>query len=161
MQCAWPIKSSRLSSRQFAPFGPQRESAPELLVLDEPTRDLDFVRLAALEAVLVVWSGGLLVVSHDAEFLLAIGVARRRAGTFVTSDVRGSRPTGSAGPWRLQTPGHFTRSRQIDLSSAETQNRLRSSAARRARGWTPEGSMTVVAPPSSATRTSVPAAVET
>jgi ATPase subunit of ABC transporter with duplicated ATPase domains len=55
----------------------QRESAPELLVLDEPTRDLDFLGLAALEAVLAAWPGGLLVVSHDAEFLRAIGVARR------------------------------------------------------------------------------------
>ncbi len=55
----------------------QRESPPELLVLDEPTRDLDFLGLAALEAVLAAWPGGLLVVSHDAEFLEAIGVARR------------------------------------------------------------------------------------
>ncbi len=55
----------------------RREPAPELLVLDEPTQHLDFVGLAALEAVLAAWSGGLLVVSHDAEFLDAIGVSRR------------------------------------------------------------------------------------
>jgi ATPase subunit of ABC transporter with duplicated ATPase domains len=55
----------------------RREPAPELLVLDEPTQHLDFVGLAALEAVLTAWPGGLLVVSHDAEFLAAIGVARR------------------------------------------------------------------------------------
>jgi ATPase subunit of ABC transporter with duplicated ATPase domains len=55
----------------------RREPVPELLVLDEPTQHLDFVGLAALEAVLAAWPGGLLVVSHDAEFLDAIGVSRR------------------------------------------------------------------------------------
>ena len=55
----------------------RRQPAPELLVLDEPTQHLDFVGLAALEAVLAAWPGGLLVVSHDPEFLEAIGVARR------------------------------------------------------------------------------------
>ena len=55
----------------------RREPPPELLVLDEPTQHLDFVGLAALEAILAAWPGGLLVVSHDAEFLDAIGVSRR------------------------------------------------------------------------------------
>ena len=55
----------------------RRQPAPELLVLDEPTQHLDFTGLAALEAVLAAWPGGLLVVSHDAEFLAAIGVSRR------------------------------------------------------------------------------------
>jgi ATPase subunit of ABC transporter with duplicated ATPase domains len=45
--------------------------------LDEPTQHLDFVGLAALEAILAAWPGGLLVVSHDVEFLDAIGVSRR------------------------------------------------------------------------------------
>jgi ATPase subunit of ABC transporter with duplicated ATPase domains len=55
----------------------RRQPPPELLVLDEPTQHLDFVGLAALEAILAAWPGGLLVVSHDAEFLDAIGVSRR------------------------------------------------------------------------------------
>jgi ATPase subunit of ABC transporter with duplicated ATPase domains len=55
----------------------RREPAPELLVLDEPTQHLDFVGLAALEAVLAAWAGGLLVVSHDDAFLAAIGLSRR------------------------------------------------------------------------------------
>jgi ATPase subunit of ABC transporter with duplicated ATPase domains len=55
----------------------RRAPAPELLVLDEPTQHLDFVGLAALEAVLAAWPGGLLVVSHDAEFVAAIGISRR------------------------------------------------------------------------------------
>jgi ATPase subunit of ABC transporter with duplicated ATPase domains len=55
----------------------RRRPAPDLLVLDEPTQHLDFVGLAALQAVLAAWPGGLLVVSHDREFLEAIGVSRR------------------------------------------------------------------------------------
>jgi ATPase subunit of ABC transporter with duplicated ATPase domains len=55
----------------------RRRPAPDLLVLDEPTQHLDFVGLAALEAVLAAWPGGLLLVSHDREFLEAIGVSRR------------------------------------------------------------------------------------
>ena len=46
-------------------------------MLDEPTQHLDFTGLAALEAVLAAWPGGLLVVSHDPEFLAAIGVSHR------------------------------------------------------------------------------------
>jgi ATPase subunit of ABC transporter with duplicated ATPase domains len=56
-----------------------RRPAPDLLVLDEPTQDLDFVGLEALEAVLAAWPGGLLVVSHDPEFLDAIGISRTLA----------------------------------------------------------------------------------
>ena len=55
----------------------RQDPPPELLVLDEPTQHLDFVGLAALEAILAAWPGGLLVVSHDAEFLDAIGISRR------------------------------------------------------------------------------------
>jgi ATP-binding cassette subfamily F protein uup len=40
-----------------------------LLVLDEPTNDLDLETLDLLEALLVEFSGTLLVVSHDREFL--------------------------------------------------------------------------------------------
>ena len=52
----------------------RREPAPEILVLDEPTQHLDFEGRAALETVLAAWPGGLLVVSHDPEFLQAIRV---------------------------------------------------------------------------------------
>lgn len=55
----------------------RREPTPEVLVLDEPTQHLDFVGRAALEAVLAAWQGGLLVVSHDPEFLRAINVNAR------------------------------------------------------------------------------------
>ncbi len=42
---------------------------PNVLVLDEPTNDLDTDMLAALEDVLDSWPGTLLVVSHDRYFL--------------------------------------------------------------------------------------------
>jgi ATPase subunit of ABC transporter with duplicated ATPase domains len=54
----------------------RRRPAPELLVLDEPTQHLDFAGLAALEAVLAAWPGGLLLVNDDPELLGRLGVAR-------------------------------------------------------------------------------------
>ena len=50
---------------------------PQLIVLDEPTNHLDLDSLAAVEAALAAYDGALLVVSHDADFLAAIGVERR------------------------------------------------------------------------------------
>ncbi len=52
---------------------------PSLLVLDEPTNHLDLDALAALEGALRGYRGALLVVSHDAAFLEAIGVEREVA----------------------------------------------------------------------------------
>ena len=52
------------------------ERPPALLVLDEPTNHLDLDALEALEAALRAYDGALLVVSHDAAFLEAIGIGR-------------------------------------------------------------------------------------
>ena len=52
------------------------ERPPSLLVLDEPTNHLDFDALEALETALQAYDGALLVVSHDADFLRAIGITR-------------------------------------------------------------------------------------
>lgn len=43
--------------------------SPDLLLLDEPTNHLDFASLAWLEDYLAVYRGGLLIVSHDRQFL--------------------------------------------------------------------------------------------
>ncbi|WP_234715961.1 ABC-F family ATP-binding cassette domain-containing protein [Sphingopyxis macrogoltabida] len=49
---------------------------PQLLVLDEPANHLDLDSLTAVETGLAAYDGALLVVSHDAAFLDAIGITR-------------------------------------------------------------------------------------
>jgi ATPase subunit of ABC transporter with duplicated ATPase domains len=52
-------------------------SPPPLLILDEPTNNLDLDSIEAVEAGLRGYDGALLVVSHDEAFLEAIGFTRR------------------------------------------------------------------------------------
>jgi ATPase subunit of ABC transporter with duplicated ATPase domains len=52
---------------------------PQLIILDEPTNHLDLESIAAVEAALAAYDGALLVVSHDRDFLYAIGVTRELA----------------------------------------------------------------------------------
>ncbi len=54
-----------------------RTQQVELLVLDEPTAQLDLVGLTALEKALSAWEGGLPLVSHDEEFLENVGIEER------------------------------------------------------------------------------------
>ena len=49
---------------------------PQLLILDEPGNHLDLDSLAAVETGLAAYDGALLVVSHDPDFLEAIGITR-------------------------------------------------------------------------------------
>ncbi|MGB3338616.1 MAG: ABC-F family ATP-binding cassette domain-containing protein [Devosia sp.] len=49
---------------------------PQLLILDEPTNHLDIHAVEQVEAGLRGYDGALLVVSHDADFLAAIGIVR-------------------------------------------------------------------------------------
>jgi len=52
------------------------EAPPQLLILDEPTNHLDLDSIGAVEAALRGYDGALLVVSHDRDFLGAIGIER-------------------------------------------------------------------------------------
>jgi len=52
------------------------DAPPGLLILDEPTNHLDLDSIGAVEAALAGYDGALLVVSHDPDFLQAIGVER-------------------------------------------------------------------------------------
>jgi len=54
-----------------------RSPAIELLVLDEPTVGLDFVGISALRDALKSWTGAMVVVSHDRDFIESIGVHRQ------------------------------------------------------------------------------------
>lgn len=50
------------------------EPSPQLLILDEPTNNLDLASLAQLTAALIDYPGALLIVSHDHHFLAEIGI---------------------------------------------------------------------------------------
>lgn len=54
-----------------------QQSRPELLILDEPTSHLDFLGYDALQALLATWTGGLVVTSHDQEFLRSLRLDAR------------------------------------------------------------------------------------
>lgn len=49
---------------------------PDLLILDEPTNHLDLMSVEAIETALNAYDGALLVVSHDEDFLSAIGISK-------------------------------------------------------------------------------------
>ena len=52
------------------------KTPPQLLILDEPSNHLDLDSLAAVEVALRDYDGALLMVSHDRDFLAAVGVER-------------------------------------------------------------------------------------
>ncbi|MBT2417818.1 ABC-F family ATP-binding cassette domain-containing protein [Streptomyces sp. ISL-22] len=53
------------------------EPAPQLLMLDEPTNNLDIASVRQLTSALESYEGALIVASHDLPFLESIGITRR------------------------------------------------------------------------------------
>lgn len=49
-------------------------TAAGLLVLDEPTNNLDISTIEALESALQAYTGGILLASHDRDFVEDVGV---------------------------------------------------------------------------------------
>ncbi len=49
---------------------------PRLIILDEPTNHLDLDSITAVEQALAGYDGALLIVSHDEDFLAAVGAQR-------------------------------------------------------------------------------------
>ncbi|MFE1233747.1 ABC-F family ATP-binding cassette domain-containing protein [Streptomyces sp. NPDC059442] len=52
------------------------DPAPQLLMLDEPTNNLDMASVAKLTAALEAYEGALIVASHDVPFLESLGITR-------------------------------------------------------------------------------------
>jgi ATPase subunit of ABC transporter with duplicated ATPase domains len=80
------------------------ERPPQLLILDEPTNHLDLDSIQAIEQALATYDGALLVVSHDEDFLAAIGIERRiwispQRGEYPRSGGGGLKGVGSRSPF--------------------------------------------------------------
>ena len=88
--------------------------APNLLMLDEPTNDLDLDTLGALEAYLDSWPGALVAATHDRYFLER-----------VCTDVVSVQPDGSI----LHHPGGWAAYRAAEIE-APTKSRSRTSKPR-------------------------------
>lgn len=52
-----------------------RKAKPQLLILDEPTNNLDLVNIEFLERLVAEFRGALIVVSHDEVFLKNCGIS--------------------------------------------------------------------------------------
>ena len=79
-----------------------------LLVMDEPTNDLDAETLELLEGLLVEFTGTLLLVSHDRQFLDEVVTST----LVMEGDGRVGEYVGGYEDWRRQTAGRQTAGRQ-------------------------------------------------
>lgn len=54
-----------------------RAKQPDIIILDEPTNNLDIKSIEILESALAQYQGALMVVSHDEDFLKNIGIVKK------------------------------------------------------------------------------------
>lgn len=88
-----------------------------LLVLDEPTNDLDVETLELLEELLMNYKGTVLIVSHDRAFLNNVCTSS------LVFDAPGevNEYVGGYDDWLRQRPAHYSEKPQSKTSSTETQ----------------------------------------
>ena len=101
---------------------------PNVLILDEPTNDLDTDMLAAIEDLLDIWPGTLIVVSHD-RYLLE-RVTDNQYGIFGDGKVR-HLPGGVDQYLKLKQPAKTSEPKRVkseQLSGAERRNLEKESA---------------------------------
>ena len=115
-----------------------------VLVLDEPTNDLDIETLELLEAALQDYGGTILLVSHDRAFLdnvVTQTLAAQGDGTW--KEYAGATATTSASAARSNVHRGASRSsarllpRTVRKQSSRTRKRASCSAAARSRRWKP------------------------
>ena len=105
-----------------------------VLVLDEPTNDLDLETLELLEAQLVDWPGTLLVVSHDRRFLDHVVTSTLA----FEGDGRWEEYVGGYDDWLRQRPAAGPNSRRPHRRRASSRDRV-ARAGRRGVGPAPQG----------------------
>ena len=103
-----------------------------LLILDEPTNDLDIETLELLEEILLEFKGTIILVSHDRHFLDKVvtsllvmkgdGEIEEQAGSYSDWEARGGQlaaPVGSAGPPAMSSDAPFaTRAKETTEDAA-------------------------------------------
>ena len=52
------------------------EKAPDMIIVDEPTNNIDISSMEIMEATLMNYSGTLVIVSHDEQFVQNLGITR-------------------------------------------------------------------------------------
>jgi ATP-binding cassette subfamily F protein uup len=108
-----------------------------LLVLDEPTNDLDIESLELLEATLQGYSGTLLLVSHDRTFLDNVVTQTLVAQSTPGDEGRWKEYVGGYSDWLAQRSGHDDRS---DVSPPRGDSRAAEPAPRTAPPRSPKSS---------------------
>ncbi len=100
---------------------------PNVLILDEPTNDLDLDTLRALEEFLDDWPGALVVASHDRAFL------DRVADHVLAIDPDGTvrRVPGGVSGWLAERRSEAPRGRAVTPSPVEHSDRSRSTSSTR------------------------------